>query len=289
MKSTLAAAMLGAATIAISSAPALADEDVTLVQCEESLGSIALVDGANAGWQQWDLGSPRLLIMQLANTSGCFTAHNSGDGSAARYLVTAIAGTKEEVDQGVNLATTAATEALVRSGAASSILSSVPFGGAALSMFGGLGGKKKTVSAALTVVSPATGQPLATGTGSVRRTSISFRGSSGAWGRGMAESTGYADSGEGRKLTEAFIIAFNELVAQRTALTAAPAAAAAAEPAAVAAVKTTMRAGPMATAAEVRSVREGTELVPTGNRDGLWIEVSDNFGTTGWVSVEDML
>ena len=48
------------------------------------------------------------------------------------------------------------------------------------------------------------------------------------------------------------------------------------------------RAGPDATAAEVRSLRAGTELTPTGERDGLFIEVQDNYGTKGWVSVEDL-
>lgn len=286
MKKTLKSAALATAAIALFASPAAAADDVALVQCEESLGTIALVDGANAGWQQWGLGSPRMLIMQLAASSGCFTVHDGADGTPARYLVTAIAGTEEEIDQGVQLATGAATEALIRTGAASSILSSVPFGGAALGMLGGLGGKKKTVSAALTVVSPATGQPLAAGTGTVKRTSISFRGNN-SWGRGLAQSTGYADSGDGQKLTEAFILAFNQLVDQRGALTSAPMAAAA-EPAAVAAVATSMRAGPARSAAEVRSVRAGTELTPTGKREGLWVEVQDSFGTTGWISVEDM-
>ncbi len=45
---------------------------------------------------------------------------------------------------------------------------------------------------------------------------------------------------------------------------------------------------PAADAAAVRSLRAGTQLVPTGNREGLWIEAEDNFGTRGWVSVEDL-
>ena len=157
---------MATSAVMVSATPAMAD-DVALTSCEESPGTIAMVDGAQAGWQQWGLGSPRLLIAQLATQSGCFTPHNGADGTPARFLLTAIAGTQEEVDQGVELATGAAKEALIRSGAASGLLSSVPFGGAALGMLGGFGGKKKTVSAALTVVSPATGQPLAAGTGSV--------------------------------------------------------------------------------------------------------------------------
>jgi len=280
-----------ASAVALAPAPALADdEDLELVRCEESLGTIALVDSPNAGWSQWDLGSPRLLLTQLASESGCFTPHAGADGTPARYLVTAIAGTQEEVDQGINVATGVATEALVRSGAATGVLSRVPFGGAAVGLLGGLGGRRTTVAAALTVVSPATGQPVAAGTGSVSRSSLSFRGSGGSYNRGLADTVGYSGSSNGRKLTEAFMMAFNQLVDQRSALLAVPAANAPAvsEPAATVAVDTAMRASPNPTSAEVRTLRQGTELTPSGNRDGLWIEVSDNYGTTGWVSVEDL-
>jgi hypothetical protein len=247
-------AILAASAIALSSAPVRADdEEVQLVRCEQSLGSVALVDGANAGWQQWQLGSPRALLMRLASESGCFTPH-AGGAEPARFLMTAVAGTEEEVDQGMNLATTAATEALVRSGAASSVLRNVPFGGAALGLLGGLGGTRRTVAAGLTVVSPASGQPLATGTGAVRSSSLNFGGSRGSWARGMADSTGYADSRDGQKLTEAFIIAFNEVVGQQAALAAAPqpgtaaAQTATAAPSANVVVDTVMRAGAAADA-----------------------------------------
>ena len=43
-----------------------------------------------------------------------------------------------------------------------------------------------------------------------------------------------------------------------------------------------------APAGEVRKLRAGTTLTPTGKRDGLFVEVEDSFGTKGWVSVEDM-
>lgn len=286
------AALVTALASASLSTPALAEDEVQLVRCEQSLGTIALVDGPGAGWSQWNLGSPRALIIRLATESGCFTPH-SGGAEPARFLVTAIAGTQEEVDQGLELARGAATEALVRTGAASSVLRSVPFGGAALGMLGGLGGRRTTVAAALNVVSPATGQPIASGSGSVTRSSLSFNRSDGAWARGLAETAGYASSREGQRLTEAFILAFNQVVAQRAALEAAPqpGSAATAAPRAAAAqvaVDTVMRAQASADASEVRRLRAGTDLTPTGNRDGLWIEVEDSFGTKGWVSVEDL-
>lgn len=91
-------------------------------------------------------------------------------------------------------------------------------------------------------------------------------------------------------LTEAFTLAFNQVVAQRALMESAPAAAtpAAAAPGAVVAVDTIMRAAPAANGTQVRKLRAGTALTPTGKRDGLFIEVADNFGSTGWVSVEDL-
>jgi hypothetical protein len=90
-------------------------------------------------------------------------------------------------------------------------------------------------------------------------------------------------------LTEAYIRTFNEIVSQREMLASAPAdiPAAAAKPAVVA-VDTAMRAAASANATTLRGLRKGTELTPTGKREGLFLEVKDNFGTIGWVSVEDL-
>jgi hypothetical protein len=54
------------------------------------------------------------------------------------------------------------------------------------------------------------------------------------------------------------------------------------------AVDCSMMAAASADAEALRSLRAGTELTPTGNREGLFVEVSDNYGTTGWVSVESL-
>ena len=274
---------------AICAAPTQAKREAPeLVKCEESIGTIALVEGSQAGWNDWKLGSPRALINALAAESGCFTPHNAADGTPARFLVTAIAGNKEEVDQGVEMAKAGASEALLRSGAAGQVLSKVPMGGALLGAFGAFGGKKRTVAAGLTVVSPSNGMTLAVGSGSVKRSSLSFNRHGSSWATGVASTAGYQNSKNGKMLTEAFVLAFNELVAQKAALNSAPASAAPQIDKAVVAADTSMRAGPSADAAEVRSLRAGTELTPTGERSGLFIEVTDNYGTKGWVSVESM-
>ena len=93
-------------------------------------------------------------------------------------------------------------------------------------------------------------------------------------------------------LIEAFVKAFNGISAQGPSLASlapAPAPAPAAAPAAATtAVDTKMHATADLKSATLRTVRAGTALTPTGQRQGLFIEVQDSFGTKGWVSVEDM-
>ncbi len=284
-----AATILASVNIA-SPAMAAKKQPPELVKCDESIGTFAVVDGDTAGWTEWGLGSPRELINALAAESGCLSPHNPTEGTPARFLITAIAGSQEEVDQGMQIAKSAATEALWRSGAASSVLSNVPLGGSLLGAFGGLGGKKKTVAAGLRVVSPASGLTVAAGRGSVKKSRIKFGSSGYGWAANAANAAGYSDSKDGKMLTEAFTIAFNQIISQRDTLYGSPEAtpAASSAAAAVVAADTAMRAAPSPEAEEVRALRAGTELKPTGKREGLFIEVSDNYGTTGWVSVEDM-
>ncbi|PKP98634.1 MAG: SH3 domain-containing protein [Alphaproteobacteria bacterium HGW-Alphaproteobacteria-13] len=279
-----AALLVGTAPAAL----AVQKETVALDKCEESYGTIAVVEGETQGWSEYGLGSPRELINALAVESGCFTPHNPGGGVSADFLMNVIAGDSEEVDKSIEMAKSAAVEGLVRSGAATSIISKVPVGGALVGMFGGLGGKKKRVAAGIKLLSPATGQAVVTGTGEVRKSTISFAGAN-AWTAG-ANAAGYGGSKDGQMLVEAFVKAFNAVSAQGATIAAQPRAqpAAAAASAAKVAADTVMRATPAADGASVRDLRAGTAVTPTGQREGLFIEVEDNYGTKGWVSVEDM-
>lgn len=292
MKKAISAAISGLAMAAVISAvaaptPAFAKkkDDVELVKCEESLGTIAVVDGDTQGWSEYGLGSPRALINALAAESGCFTPHNGAAGTPADFLLNIVAGDSEEVDKSIELAKGAAMEGLWRSGAATSVLGRVPGAGAVLGMFGGLGGKKKTLAAGIKVLSPANGMTIVTGQGTVKKSSLTFGGSD-AWNTG-AQAAGYGSSKDGKMLVEAFVLAFNQVVEQRATIASVPKAAAAAEPQyATVAAATSMMATPASDATVVRSLMVGTTLSPTGKREGLFVEVEDNFGTKGWVSVE---
>ena len=215
MKRTLIASLIVAS---LAPFPALAadkpkEELPQVVKCDRNYGTIAVTDGDAQGWTQFGLGSPRGLIAALVAESGCFTMHDPAGGQAANFLMRAVAGSREEVDQTVGAVKTAATEGLVRSGA----LGRMGGGGfAALGMLGGLGGKKKTVAAGLRVLSPATGMTIAYGSGESSKSAVTF-GNAGGWGWGNSlgsAATGYTTSKDGQLLTSAFIRAFNAVIAK---------------------------------------------------------------------------
>lgn len=292
LRKTLAFAALSM----VSSAALAADKEppISLNKCETSYGTVALVDGDTQGWTKYGLSSPRELIAAMARESGCFALHDPASGKPATFLMNVIAGDKEEVDQAIEKAKGVAMEGLVRSGAASSMLRGIPGGGSMLGMFGGFGGKKKVVAAGIRLISPANGQTVASGAGEVKKTTISFGNGGGAIGAVASGATGaaYAGSKDGQMLIEAFVKAFNGISAQGSSLAslvpAAPAAPAAAPANATTAIDTKMLAAADLKAATLRTVRAGTALTPTGQRQGLFVEVQDSFGTKGWVSVEDM-
>lgn len=211
-----------AAFVAQPAAAKQAEPPVELAKCAISYGSIAVVDGDTQGWTKYGLGSPRELVNALALESGCFSVFDPATGTPANYLMNVVAGDKEEVDRGVELARNAASQGLARSGLMGGL------GGRALGgMMGGFGGRKKTLAAGIRLISPASGQTILTGGGEVQKTSITFGGTGGLFGQGSSTG-GYASTKDGQMLAEAFIKAFNAISAQGSVLQAlAPAAPAA--------------------------------------------------------------
>lgn len=275
--------------LALTPARAAEEESVKLAKCERPFGSIAVVDGDSQGWTAYGLSSPRELIAAMAAESGCFTIQDPASGAPASYLMNIIAGDKEEVDKGTELAKTAIAEGLVRSGAAAQVFGRVPMGGALMGAFGGFGGKKKTIAAGIRMINPATGMTIVAGQGVVTKTAYSFGGASAGLASAV-QGSGYAGSKDGRQLGAAFIIAYNSVIAQGSALvkaaTTAAKATAPSAPGAQIAIDTKMFDTPTRTGAVVRSLRAGTSLKPTGQRKGIFVEMTDDFGSKGWVSVE---
>jgi hypothetical protein len=86
-----------------------------------------------------------------------------------------------------------------------------------------------------------------------------------------------------------FIRAYNQLVAKAMvpgALDAPAVPTAADRTSFVAAVDATMYAAPAAAAPVLATIGAGTGLKATGRREGGFVELTDAFGTTGWVSLD---
>jgi hypothetical protein len=198
--------LVALAAAASLSAPASAKDDAPLAKCAAPHGTVALVDGDTQGWTKLGLGSPRDLLRAMITESNCFTMHDPSSARPADFLMSAIAGDKEEVDQGINVARAALTEGALRTGALGAA-SSIPVAGAALRLFSGFGGKKKTVAAGLRLVNPTTGQTLIAASGQAKKSSLS-------WG-GVG---GYGSSKDGKLLSAAFGTAYNSLVSQSGSL-----------------------------------------------------------------------
>jgi hypothetical protein len=196
--------MLLVSGLALAAAPAIAAKDEAAIpKCAAPAGTVAVIDGDTQGWSKMGLGSPRELLTAMIAESNCFTIHDPASGPPADYLLSAIAGDKAEVAQGVNIAKAALTEGAVRSGALGAV-ANVPFAGAALRMFGGFGGKKRTVSAGLRLISPQSGQTLLSGSGEAKKTTLSWGGLDG----------GYGSTKEGKLLGAAFAEAYGTIAAQ---------------------------------------------------------------------------
>ena len=293
-KFKLVSAILSAtAMVSMSASPlqAASKDEAAVMKCDASYGTIAITDGDTQGWSEFGLSSPRGMLGAIVQESGCFTLHSGVNGQPANFLLSAIAGSQEEVDQTINTATGLMKSGLVHSGAAGTLLTKVPMGGALMGMFGGLGGKKKTISAGLRLLNPANGQTLLAGSGLSQKSTIKILKSSDWVAASRGQFGDYGSSKDGQMVASAFIEAYNTLASQGGALASAQQAIAAAAPAAATytvAVTTSMRGSPSEAGAEVRSLRPDTELTPTGNKQGLFVEMTDNYGTKGWVSVEDL-
>ncbi|MEO9636351.1 MAG: SH3 domain-containing protein [Parasphingorhabdus sp.] len=286
-------ALSGLALAIMTTSPALAAKKkpvVKVMQCEASHGTIAITDGDTQGWTKFGLSSPRGMLGAIVQQSGCFTLHTGVDGKPANYLMSAVAGSQEEIDQTMSMAKGALSQGLVSSGAAGAVLSKVPMGGALMGMFGGLGGKKKTITAGLRLMNPANGQTLISGSGRSQKSTIKVLGRTDWVAASQGQFGQYGRSKDGKMVTSAFIEAFNGLASQAGALGAVQQTTAVAPISSsyTVAVATKMLDAPTKTGGAVRSLRADTKLIPTGNKDGLFVEVTDSYGTKGWVSVEDL-
>jgi curli biogenesis system outer membrane secretion channel CsgG len=303
---TIAAFLAFAAT----TAPALAQSSIQrktdakqaqIPTCSHKLGSLAVNQPQNNWWSGLGLESPEALLKVFVQQSGCFTLVDRGAGFQAAQQERALA-SGNQLQGGANIGggqIRAADYILVpdivnRNGNSGG----TNVGGLLGGFMGGFAGavvssisiSSKTADVTLALTNVRTTEQEAITQGHGDKTDVGFGIGGGGWGGGAFGGAGvssYANSSIGQVVILAYIDAYTKLVDQMGGLSAqTPGGAAAAAPSQT---LTMSRSGRLyATASEkakvVRTLDPGMALYPTGKKDGVWVEVSDEVGNKGWVS-----
>ena len=271
--------------------------------CSRNLGTIAVRQPENHWWEGLGLASPEALLKVFVRQSGCFTLVERGEAFKMIQQERELS-SGGQLQQGSNMGggqLKAADYILVPDIASKNADASGTNIGGILGGFVGHGVgtvlaniniHSSTADVVLTIDDVRTGEegPIAQGHGS--KTDVGFGGGAG-WGNwsggGGVDVSSYQNTDIGQVVALAYIDAYSKLVDQMGGLPGAQGSSASQE-APVQALSMTRpgqmydRPGNEKHAKVVRSLSTGMMLYPTGNKDGIWWEVKDELGNTGWVS-----
>ena len=251
----------------------------------------------NKWWQGLGLESPEALLKLFVQRSGCFTLVDRGKGFELAQQERALAA-GGALQGGANIGNgqlVAADYILVPDITSKNANSGgTNVGGLLGGFIGGFAGaivsnlsiNSKTADVLLTVTNVRTGVQEIMSEGHGDKTDIGFGVGGGGFGGGIFGGAGvsnYANTEIGQVVTLAYIDAYTKLVTQMGGLSDAPAQTAPAQ-AVTLSLPGVLRSAASETAPPVRSLSPGMILYPTGQTNGVWVEVSDEVGNKGWVS-----
>ncbi len=265
--------------------------------CSRNLGAIAIREPDNHWWEGLGLASPEALLKVFVRKSRCFTLVDRGKGFEMVQQERQLA-SGGNLQQGSNIGggqLRAADYILVPDIASkNNDASGTNIGGILGGFVGGGAGAilaninihSKTADVVLTITNVRTGEegPITQGHGS--KTDLGFGGGAGwgTWGGfGGAAASTYQNTDIGQVVTLAYIDAYTEMVTEMGGMSDNPSADAPSQ-----AVSMT-KPGRMyerdgGKGKVVRSLSAGMLLYPTGDKNGVWWEVTDELGNRGWVS-----
>ncbi len=268
--------------------------------CTRNLGTISIADGDDPnGWTQFSLAPPSKLLKVIVARSGCFHLVDRGTGLSAAERERDIGnslGHQRGSNVGLNqikaadyvlvAEVQAANRNAQGSGAGAAIGGML--GGGFGALIGGIHSRKMEANTVLSVTNVRTTETIATTEGYAAKNDISFGGGGGAgwFGGGFgAVGGGYDNTDIGRIVTLSFIDAYNKLVDQLGGVQAGSAGTAEATPTRsfVTIVPGAMHRTATAQGAVIRVLPAGSTVYPTGNKNGLWWEVSDENDNVGWM------
>ena len=271
-----------------------------LPHCDRPLGRAAIQEPASRWWEGLGLSSPEALLKLFALKSGCLRIVDRNAGLAMHSEETGL-NASGDLQRGSNVGRgqVAAADYFIIPDIAGSNRNSggsnigaiaggfLPGGFGALA--GGIHVKKSEAHTLLTLEDARTTEQLYIAEGAAQKSDVSFGGGGGGggggWGGlvGMAGG-GYSDTDIGKVIGAAYFNAFVDLVhymqTQQPGQTAADAP--------VASQRTTamvkVHAGPSPATKIVYTLQPGAAVYPTGQRNGIWMEVDDENGNRGWMS-----
>ncbi|HEY5107940.1 MAG TPA: SH3 domain-containing protein [Caulobacteraceae bacterium] len=303
-----AALTLGVAAAALST-PAMAQYGMDrngprntmtpdLPHCDRPLGTAAVHEPDRDWWTALGLSNPEAIIKFYALRSGCVRMVDRNGGLAMRNQEAGL-NASGDLQRGSNLGrgqVLAADYFIIPD----IVTQNAHSGGSNLGglvggfMPGGFGAvaagihtNSSEAHVLITLTDARTTEQMYIAEGAAKKTDLSFGGGGGfgGWsGFGALAGSGYTSTDIGKVIMAAYFNAFTDLIHYMQAQ--APGQAAANAP--IAAQKTTsivqLRGGPAMSARIVYTIHAGALVYPTGQRNGVWMEVDDENGNRGWMS-----
>jgi hypothetical protein len=293
------AALLSLALAA--STPALAGDDKdkkdAIPTCDEKIGTMSIAEPENKWWVQYNLESPEALIKVFAAESKCFALLDRGKGLAAAQKERALAsGGEMRVGSNVGKGQMKAADYVLVPDIANQnansggkklggLLGGRLGKGAIGAIAGGVSLKSKTADVVLTLTDVRSTEQVAIVQGHAKKTDLGWGAGAGAYFGGFAAAgaSSYANTEIGQVVAMAYLDAYKKLVVELQKNTPN------AKAENVSQSVTMAKPGRMYTSADakskvVRDLDAGMMLYPTGEKDGIWWQVSDELGNEGWVS-----
>jgi hypothetical protein len=272
-----------------------ASETIQIPVCDKKIGTLAVTEPETKWWQAYNLESPEALIKVFVSESKCFTLLDRGKGLAAAQQERALS-SSGEMRGGSNIGKgqmKAADYVLVpdlvtknkdSGGKKIGGLLGGLIGGVAGAVVGGISLKSKEADVVLTLTDVRSTEQVAMEQGHAKKTDLGWGAGGGAFFGGFAAAgaTGYANTEIGQVVTMAYLDSYSKLVTTIKGMSLN------AKADNVGQSVTMAKPGKMYTrpdvkAKVVRDLDPGMTLYPTGEKEGMWWQASDELGNEGWV------
>jgi len=272
-------------------------QEAQIPVCSHKIGSIAIYEPENKWWVDLKLESPEALIKVFVMRSGCFSLVDRGKGMAAIQQERELAG-QGELRQGSNMGKgqiKTADYVLIPDVVSRNANSGGNAIGGILGGFigGGVGAivsniniSSSTADVVLTVTDVRSSEQVAMEEGHGSKSDVGFGvGGGGWWGGGFGGMgvSSYQNTQIGQVVALAYIDAYTKLVTDLHGISD-NASVDNAQQAVTVVKPARLYEEPQGRGKIVRKLDPGMLLYPTGMKDGVWWEVSDEMGNKGWVS-----